>query len=142
MKKLKLVLMVIFFLLAGAAQAQVPAHVTLASQPMWGPVGYNEVCYYYIPAVECYYDVEMAMFIYLDEGAWIGKPELPRRYRKYDLYHGYKVVMTDTDGTTPYMHFRAHKVRYSKKYRGEYQVTLGERQGKDNPKSKGKPRRR
>ena len=34
MKNLKLVLMVIFFLLAGVAQAQVPAHLTIASQPI------------------------------------------------------------------------------------------------------------
>lgn len=138
MKNLKLVIMASLFLLAGTANAQVSVSVNIGSPPMWGPVGYTEVRYYYIPAVECYYDVESSMFIYLYQGAWISRRELPHRHRNYDLYHGYKVVLTDYHGTTPYTHFPNHQKQYNKRYHGEYQKTVGEKPGKGNAKSNGK----
>lgn len=141
MKNLKLVVVALFFLLAGTAKAQVSVSVNIGSPPMWGPVGYTEVRYYYIPAVECYYDVGNSMFIYFDNGVWVNRRDLPYRYRNYDLYNGYKVVMVDYQGNTPYTSFGDHKKQYGKRYHGDYQKTIGENPGRGNSngnnKSKG-----
>ncbi|MCK9398836.1 MAG: hypothetical protein M0Q51_02425 [Bacteroidales bacterium] len=132
MKALKLIVIGMVLFLSGAVQAQVSVNVTIGSPPPWGPVGYTEVRYYYLPDVEAYYDVQSSMFIYYGGGAWIRRANLPGRYRNYDLYSGYKVVMTDYHGDTPYTHFKEHKTKYARGYHGPEQKTFGERPGKGN----------
>ena len=95
MKALKFIVFGIVLFLAGTVQAQVQVSINLGAPPQWGPVGYTDVQYYYLPDVEAYYDVPSARFIYLDGGTWVHRKYLPRQYRGYDLYNGYKVVMTD-----------------------------------------------
>lgn len=138
MKNLRLVVVAMFFLLTGTAKAQVTVSVNIGSPPMWGPVGYTEVRYYYIPAVQCYYDVHNSMFIYFDHGVWVSRHDLPYRHRNYNLYNGYKVVMVDYQGTTPYRSFAAHKKQYGKRYHGDYQKTIGENPGRGSSKGKSK----
>ncbi len=133
MKALKLFIIGIVLVLAGTLQAQVSVNVTLPTPPPWGPVGYTEAQYYYLPDVEAYYDVPSAMFIYNERGNWVHRSYLPRRYRNYDLYGGYKVVMTDYHGNAPYNNFNEHKMKYRKGYRGEAQRSIGERPGRGNP---------
>lgn len=137
MKTLKLILLVIgmLFLRSISAKAQVSVSVNIGTPPMWGPVGYTEVRYYYLPAVEAYYDVESSMFIYYNGGVWVHRTYLPGRYRNYDLYSGYKVVMTDYRGNAPYIHFKDHKKKYYRSYRGGSQKTIGDRPGNGNSKS-------
>ena len=81
MKTLKLILLVIgmLFLRSISAKAQVSVSVNIGTPPMWGPVGYTEVRYYYLPAVEAYYDVESSMFIYYNGGVWVHRTYLPGR---------------------------------------------------------------
>lgn len=122
--------------LAGTTQAQVSVNVNIGSPPMWGPVGYSNVQYYYLPDVEAYYDVPSAMFIYQSGGVWIHRTYLPVRYRNYDLYSGYKVVMTDYHGSQPYYHHSDYKVRYAKGYHGPAQKNIGERPEKGNSGTK------
>lgn len=122
--------------LAGALQAQVAVNINIGSPPMWGPAGYSEVQYYYLPDVYSYYDVRSSMFIYQSGGKWIHRSYLPTRYRNYDLYQGYKVVMTDYHGNTPYTHFKTHKLKYAKGYRGPSQKNIGEKPGKGNSVAK------
>jgi len=57
---------------------------------------------------------------------------LPRQYRNYDLYNGYKVVMTDYRGNAPYTYYKEHKRKYAKGYHGEHQKTYGNRPEKGN----------
>ncbi len=116
-------------------KAQVSVNVNIGSPPLWGPVGYTEVQYYYLPDVEAYYDVQTSMFIYYGGGVWIRRAYLPTRYRYYDLYSGYKVVLTDYRGNEPYIHFKNHKVKYYKGYKDGNQKTIGEKPGKGNNKS-------
>lgn len=123
-------------LLAGAVQAQISVNVNIGSPPMWGPVGYSDVQYYYLPDVEAYYDVPSANFIYYEGGTWVHRTYLPRRYRNYDLYGGYKVVMTDYHGNTPYTHFKEYKYKYAKGYRGKAQKNIGVRPGNGNSKGR------
>lgn len=132
MKTLKLLSIAALVLLSYSAKAQISVSVNFGSPPLWGPVGYTEARYYYLPDVEAYYDVQSSMFIYFGGGQWISRASLPRRYRNYDLYNGYKVVMTDYRGDAPYRNFNEHKMKYYKGYRGESQRTIGERPGRGN----------
>ena len=130
MKVLKFFVTGLMLCLAIALQAQVSVNVNIGSPPPWGPVGYSQVHYYYLPDVEAYYDVQSSMFIYYGGGAWVHKAYLPAKYKGYDLYGGYKVVMTDYHGNTPYVHFKDHKTKYGKGYHGKPQKTIGEKPGK------------
>jgi hypothetical protein len=132
MKALRLVVVGLLLFYAGTAYAQISVNVNIGAPPVWGPSGYSDVRYYYIPDVEAYYDVPSAMFIYLNGGTWVHRTYLPSRYRNYDLYNGYKVVMTDYRGDAPYSHFSDHKVKYAKGYHGQPQKTYGERPHKAN----------
>jgi len=149
MKTLKLILIGLIFSLSANIQAQVSVNVSIGSPPPWGPVGYTSVNYYYLPDVEAFYDVPSSMFIYNSGGVWVHRAHLPDRYRNYDLYNGYKVVMTDYRGNSPYSHFKEYRTKYAKGYHGPSQRTIGERpaggnskpamSGKGHPNNKVKP---
>jgi hypothetical protein len=98
------------------SQVRVNVNVNIGSQPAWGPVGYDYVEYYYLPDIETYYYVPTRQFIYLSGHGWVYSYSLPRRYRSYDLYSGYKAVVNEPKA---YRHFRFHKANYSK-YRGHH----------------------
>ena len=118
--------------IAGAGQAQISFSVNFPAPPMWGPVGYTDVNYYYLPDVEAFYDIRSSMFIYYEHGVWIHRANLPAQYRDYDLYGGYKVVMKDYHGNTPNTHFYEYRARYGKGYHDHDQRTIGERPGREN----------
>lgn len=126
---------VLFF--STALKSQVSVNVNIGSPPLWGPVGYTEERYYYLPDVEAYYDVESSMFIYFGNGVWLHRASLPTRYSNYDLYNGYKVVLTGYHGNSPYNDFHNHKVKYKKGYKGGSQKTIGNKPGNGNHKSNG-----
>ncbi|MGX5689518.1 hypothetical protein [Arcticibacter tournemirensis] len=112
MKKLYVFLMLAICVTAGSrALGQVSINVNIGSQPLWGPVGYDHVDYYYLPDIESYYYVPTRKFIYLNNGRWIFSSGLPSAYRNYDLYNGYKVVI---NSPKPYLNYTEHKVKYSK----------------------------
>lgn len=88
--------------------------VNIGRQPAWGPVGYDYAGYYYFPDIDCYYDVNMELFHYMDRGRWISARYLPYAYRHYDLYTLYKVVLNSRD---PWRHHHIHHRDYAR-YRG------------------------
>jgi hypothetical protein len=139
MKTLKLMLIAGVFLLANSLNAQVSVSVNIGTPPLWGPIGYENVRYYYLPDVEAYYDINSSMFIYFAGGTWVHRAYLPGPYRNYDLYGGYKVVMTDYRGNAPYIYHNKYKVKYHKGYHGKPQKTFGERPGKVNKPRGGEP---
>lgn len=103
------------------AQVRVNVNVNIGSQPEWGPRGYDYVEYYYLPDIECYYYVPRHQFVYISGGNWVFSANLPRAYRHYDLYNGYKVVINEPRA---YRYFGRHKVKYAsfkghKKYQGK-----------------------
>jgi hypothetical protein len=118
MKTIKIAIAGLFLLVANATQAQVSVNVNIGTPPAWGPSGYSEMEYYYLPDVEAYYDVRASQFIYFGGGRWVRATRLPRQYRNYDLYGGYKVVLNDYHGRTPYTYFDRHRVKYYKGYHG------------------------
>lgn len=143
MKTLKFILFGIVLFLSITVKSQVSVNVNIGSPPPWGPVGYSEVRYYYLPDVEAYYDVQSSIFIYYSSGVWIRRTYLPARYRGYDLYGGYKVVMPHYHGNSPFVHFNEHKIKYAKGYHGKAQKTNGVKPQNRNNNSKivqdGKP---
>jgi len=123
MKALKLIIVGLILFFAASVEAQISMQINVGNPPQWGPSGYTDVRYYYLPDVEAYYDVPSSMFIYYNGVSWIHRRSLPHLYRNYDLYSGYKVVMTDYHGNTPYVHFKDYKLKYAKGYRGNPQKT-------------------
>ncbi len=114
------------FLLAAVAliafntmNAQVKTTVTL---PDWGVAGFDNAKYYYIPDIEAYYDLKSGQYVYLNDGKWMRSKTLPVIYKDYDLYDGYKVVLTDD--REPYTDFDNIKVKYAKGYKGDPQKTI------------------
>jgi hypothetical protein len=134
MKTIKLLIITGIFLTASSAKAQVSVNVNIGTPtvnvnvgtpPVWGPVGNDNVEYYYLPDIEVYYDIRASQYIYFGNGHWIRVGKLPKHCRNYDLYHGYKVVLTDYHGHSPYTHFHSHKKKYYKGYKGKPQKCRG-----------------
>ena len=94
--------------------AQVSVNINIGAQPVWGPVGYDYVEYYYMPDIDVYYYVPTHQFIYLTNGRWLFATTLPYRYRTYNIYSGYKVVINEP---RPYLHYTTYRVKYAK-YKG------------------------
>ena len=115
MKKIMLFAAVLFCL-GNTAHAQVGLQVNIGVQPVWGPVGYDHVDYYYIPDIESYYSVSTGQYTYMDGGRWVTTGYLPPRYANYDIYHGYKVVVNQP---TPWMHHDMYRRQYAQ-YRGRH----------------------
>jgi hypothetical protein len=127
MKTIKLLAIALILTFAGSVQGQFSVNIHIGTPPAWGPSGYSGVRYYYLPDIECYYDIQNSTFIYLSGNRWIHNRNLPARYRNYDLNRGYKVVMNNYHGNTPYVNFRDYRTRYAKGYRGGEQHNIGER---------------
>lgn len=109
MKKLIIIgLLGVIGMIPYRAAAQISVNVNIGSQPLWGPVGYDHVDYYYLPDIESYYSVPKREFVYRDNGRWIFSRSLPSRYSSYNLYNGYKVVVNS------YNDFDSDRVRYAK----------------------------
>jgi hypothetical protein len=127
MKTIKLLVLGMILVIAGTAQSQISVNVHIGTAPSWGPRGYDNARYYYLPDVEAYYDVNTAMFIYISGNTWIHRSYLPSRYRGYDLYHGRKVVMNNYHGNTPYYNHKIYRAKYGHGNQGAPQRNMGNR---------------
>ncbi|QJD95920.1 hypothetical protein HH214_08550 [Mucilaginibacter robiniae] len=105
---------------AANAQINFSVGINIGNQPDWGPVGYNQANYYYMPDIDTYYDVNTHQFVYFNGGQWINAYDLPSRYSNYDLYNGYKVVINDR---TPWTHANVYRSRYAS-FRGRHDQGL------------------
>ena len=112
MKKICLLLTIVAgSIICTPASAQFRVNINIGSQPVWGPVGYDHVDYYYLPDIETYYYVPTRQFVYFNNGRWIYSTSLPYRYRNYDLNRGYKVVVNQPRA---YQNFSVHRAEYSR----------------------------
>ncbi|HTY60049.1 MAG TPA: hypothetical protein VMF59_14605 [Bacteroidota bacterium] len=102
------------FLSAAAAAQQLSININI--QPVWGPVGYDHVEYYYLPDIDAFYYVPRHQFIYEEGGHWRRATSLPPRYREFDLYRSHKVVVNER---TPYLHAAVYRQRYGS-FRGAH----------------------
>lgn len=126
MKKILLISAILLSTAFYKANAQVSVNINIGRQPVWGPVGYDYVDYYYLPDMDVYYDVPRGLFVYYDFGRWNFAATLPARYGHYDLYHSYKVVVNQRD---PWLHNSYYHTHYAT-YRGRYQPVI--RDSRDN----------
>lgn len=122
----------VLFMSVFFARAQVSVNVNIGTPPNWGPQGFDNSRYYYLPDIDVYYDVNQSVFLYDNSGQWIRERTLPSRYRNYDLYSGYKVVLNDYRGDAPYKYHAKHRKAYPKGYVGKPQKNRGEKPGKGN----------
>jgi len=98
------------------AQVKFSLNVNIGSQPDWGPVGYDHVEYYYMPDIDTYYYVPGHQYVYLQNNKWIRATSLPARYRSYDVYKGYKVVVNQPE---PWRNQKAIRAKYAT-YKGRH----------------------
>ncbi len=117
MKKLVFTAVILFGCLlfkTADAQLTISAGVNIGNQPSWGPVGYNNARYYYIPDIDAYYDVPAHVYVYRENNVWVHRGYLPPRFRNWDRYHSYKVVINDRN---PWERHEQWRSRYAG-YRG------------------------
>ena len=98
------------------AQLSISLGFNIASQPIWGPTGYDHAEYYYLPDIEVYYNVPQHVYYYNEGGRWRSGASLPSRYRGFDLYHSYKVVVNEP---APYRNHKIYKEKYAS-YKGRH----------------------
>ncbi len=126
MKKILLLSAIFLSAFCYKTEAQVRFNVNIGLQPAWGPTGYDNANYYYLPDLGVYYDVPRGLFVYFDMGRWNFNPSLPAWFGNYDLYHSYKVVVNDRN---PWLRNDYSKAQYDN-YRGRYQPVI--RDNRDN----------
>ncbi len=99
---------------AEAQKVQVNVNIEL---PAWAPYYENvsQVRYYYLPDVECYYDVRNREFIYLEDGRWIFSRSLPPVYHWFNLHNCF-VVALDARVVMPWRHFHYYVAHYPRYY--------------------------
>ncbi|MDP4284571.1 MAG: hypothetical protein Q8891_09115 [Bacteroidota bacterium] len=110
------ILLVSFMYQTATSQVRVGLNINLGVQPVWGPVGYDYADYYYMPDIDVFYNIPRRQYIYLQQGRWIFSASLPYRYRNFDLYTGYKVVVNDS---RPYRHAQTYRTKYAR-YKGDH----------------------
>ncbi len=122
MKKLFFIAVVVFGCLsfkAASAQVSISAGINIGSQPDWGPVGYDNAQYYYMPDIDAYYDVPRHQYVYNENNVWIHAGVLPARFH-FDRYHSYKVVVNQRN---PWEHHADIRARYAG-FRGRHDQGL------------------
>ncbi|MNS43186.1 hypothetical protein D3C72_755810 [compost metagenome] len=123
MKKVMMILAIAFSLIGTTAttQAQAKLQVNIGNQPGWGPTGYDHVDFYYLPELNCYYDVIRGQFIVFTNNTWIYSNTVPSRYRGIDLYRTYKVVV---NRPRPYQYNATHVRQYARYKNDHTQVVI------------------
>jgi hypothetical protein len=110
--KTKILIIITFLMVMNSStvSAQIRFSFNIGLQPLWGPVGYDRVENYYLPEIDAYYNVDSRQYTYIVNGRWVNTGSLPWRYRNYDLYSGYKVVMNEP---RPYLHYNRDREQYA-----------------------------
>jgi hypothetical protein len=114
---MKKTLLIITILLGSLAYKPVDAQVragvnfNVGLQPIWGPTGYDRAENYYLPDIDVFYNIPNRQYIYQDRDRWVSASSLPSRYRNYDLYNGYKVVINED---RPYRNAENYRNQYAR----------------------------
>ncbi|PKL83495.1 MAG: hypothetical protein CVV24_04590 [Ignavibacteriae bacterium HGW-Ignavibacteriae-3] len=110
--------LIVAFFIAGTVSAQISIGISLNlnTQPAWGPTGYDYVENYYLPDIDVYYNVTTHRYYYYDKKGWRYSVNLPSRYRNYDIYNSYKVVVNEKN---PWKNHKSYKEKYSS-YKGRH----------------------
>ena len=89
--------------------------------PNWAPAYNNSsnAQYYYLPDIECYYDLVHRDYIYLENNQWVFTTTLPSSYDWYDMNSCYTVVL-DARVHEPWTHFSYYVSHYPRYYYRTY----------------------
>ncbi len=103
---------------SGTSNAQISLNLNfnMDTQPAWGPTGYDYVENYYMPDLDIYYNVPQHRYYYYNNGRWSYSTNLPSRYRNYNIYNTYKVVVNEKN---PWKNHNKYRDEYSK-YKGHH----------------------
>jgi len=101
--------------------------------PPWAPEYPRTypVRYYYLPDMECYYDVSLQQYVYFDGSLWVHNGYPPPYYGDYDMNGAYVVVL-DQHVNDPWNNHTTYVNNYP---RGSYE------RGNRSPGSENQPRR-
>jgi hypothetical protein len=124
---LLLIVAAVWLMSPASSSAQVNINFNISSQPLWGPVSYDYVEYYYLPEYDIYYYAPGAQFVYLSGNNWVFSTSLPYRYRHANLYSTYKVVINEP---RPYLR-NAYYVDHYKAYRHSHPKQVCIRDSRD-----------
>jgi len=137
MKTLKLVLIATLFFATIESKSQVSVNVNIGTPPVWAPSAPVEVAYYYLPDIEVYYDVPARRYIYLRNGRWFRSAALPAHCRGYNLRNGRVIYLRDYHGSSPYILYNEHRIKYgrsnygkTKKWEGNFKPGKGHGHGR------------
>ena len=85
--------------------------------PSWAPYYEyrDQVRYYYIPDIECYYDLRTREFVYMQDGVWFFSRFLPPAYAWFNLNNCF-VVALDHRVHQPWRHFHYYVSHYPRFY--------------------------
>jgi hypothetical protein len=115
MKKLLFsALCILGLLVFKSADAQIKLSINIGNQPDWAPTGYDHADYYYLPDIDCYYDVTNRQYVYQNGNSWAKSASLPAKYGSYNLYNGYKAVINKPQ---PWLQEKTYKAQYAS-YKG------------------------
>jgi hypothetical protein len=112
--------------MAFSQRVEVKMHII---PPPWAPNydNINHIHFYYLPDIECYYDVWTHDFIYLEDGEWMFGAVLPPYYSWFDLNNAFVVVL-DHRVQRPWMHFPYYVEHYPRYYyRSTYKECYNDR---------------
>jgi len=92
---------------------------TSYENPQWGPSYYDGTRYYYLPDIECYYDLYTREFIFLNNAQWIYSPYLPSVYSYFDLNTSF-IVLVNSNIYQPWMHHQYYVSHFPRYYYRDY----------------------
>ncbi|MGA1977997.1 MAG: hypothetical protein ABSG89_09115 [Bacteroidales bacterium] len=109
----------IFFMVISSCAAysqRIEVGINIAP-PVWAPAyqNVNAVRYYYLPDIECYYDVWNHEFVYLEDGNWMFGATLPPAYAWFNLNTAF-IVMLNANVFEPWRHFHYYVAHYPRFY--------------------------
>jgi hypothetical protein len=112
-KSIILSAIVISSLLFSSAQAQIKLNVNIniGDQPTW-VANQDAADYYYLPDIDCYYDVKERVYVYREVNVWRRSPSLPPKYKNYDFRNKHAISIKGQD--KPYLHHDQNKQKYMK----------------------------
>jgi hypothetical protein len=126
MKKLKeaAIIIIVLLTLSMFTGCETYRYSTSGSQPVyenpaWAPQVYPGIRYYYLPDIECYYDIYSREFIFLDRAQWIYSPGIPYMYRDFDLNNCF-VVIVNANIYQPWMHHQYYVSHFPRYYYRDY----------------------
>ena len=114
-----LLLSVILFSGCALYTESVPATVVTYENPQWAPSYISGARYYYLPDIECYYDLSGGGFVFLNNGQWRFSRDIGVIYPDFDLNRCYSIVL-DINVYRPWMHHQHYVSHYPRYYYRDY----------------------